>query len=77
MKQEKLKRVLTSKAVKIASDKNLPLSLVDFLLTQDDESTVNNLKVLEENTIRKFKKQLRKDLKMKAIIRQRILQETH
>lgn len=56
MKQEKLHEVLTSKAVKIASDKNLPLSLVDFFIANDEDSTVNNLKILEEG----FNKEVQK-----------------
>lgn len=63
MKQEKLHEVLTSKAVKIASDKNLPLSLVDFFIAQDDESTVNNLKVLEESFNKEVQKAVEKRLK--------------
>lgn len=63
MKQEKLHEVLTSKAVKIASDKNLPLSLVDFFVAQDEESTVNNLKVLEESFNKEVQKAVEKRLK--------------
>ena len=63
MKQEKLHEVLTSKAVKIASDKNLPLSLVDFFIAQDEEATVNNLKVLEESFNKEVQKAVEKRLK--------------
>lgn len=63
MKQEKLHEVLTSKAVKIASDKNLPLSLVDFFIAKDEDSTVNNLKVLEESFNKEVQKAVEKRFK--------------
>jgi hypothetical protein len=63
MKQEKLHEALTSKAIKIASDKNLPLNLVDFFIAQDEEVTVNNLKVLEENFNKEVQKAVEKRLK--------------
>lgn len=63
MKQEKLHEALTSKAIKIASDKNLPLNLVDFFIAQDEESTVNNLKVLEESFNKEVQKAVEKRLK--------------
>ncbi|MGY0373220.1 DUF4355 domain-containing protein [Clostridium sp. JNZ J1-5] len=63
MKQEKLHEVLTSKAVKIASDKNLPLSLVDFFIAKDEEATVSNLKVLEESFNKEVQKAVEKRLK--------------
>lgn len=63
MKQEKLHEVLTSKAIKIASDKNLPLNLVDFFIAQDEEATVNNLKVLEESFNKEVQKAVEKRLK--------------
>ena len=63
MKQEKLHEALTSKAIKIASDKNLPLNLVDFFIAQDEEATVNNLKVLEESVNKEGQKAVEKRLK--------------
>ena len=48
MKQEKLRESLTNKAIKIADDKKLPLSLVDFFIGADEGATLNNLKVLED-----------------------------
>lgn len=63
MKQEKLHEILTSKAVKIASDKNLPLSLVDFFIAKDEDSTVSNLKVLEESFNKEVQKAVEKRLK--------------
>ncbi len=63
MKQEKLHEVLTSKAIKIASDKSLPLNLVDFFIAQDEEATVNNLKVLEESFNKEVQKAVEKRLK--------------
>lgn len=63
MKQEKLHEALTSKAIKIASDKNLPLNLVDFFIAQDEDSTVSNLKVLEESFNKEVQKAVEKRLK--------------
>ena len=63
MKQEKIHEALTSKAIKIASDKNLPLNLVDFFIAQDEEATVNNLKVLEESFNKEVQKAVEKRLK--------------
>lgn len=63
MKQEKLHEALTSKAIKIASDKNLPINLVDFFIAQDEEVTVNNLKVLEESFNKEVQKAVEKRLK--------------
>ena len=63
MKQEKLHEALTSKAIKIASDKSLPLNLVDFFIAQDEEATVNNLKVLEESFNKEVQKAVEKRLK--------------
>ena len=63
MKQEKLHEVLTSKAIKTASDKNLPLNLVDFFIAQDEEATINNLKVLEESFNKEVQKAVEKRLK--------------
>lgn len=63
MKQEKLHEALTSKAIKIASDKNLPLNLVDFFIAQDEEATVNNLKILEESFNKEVQKAVEKRLK--------------
>ncbi|MBC2456588.1 DUF4355 domain-containing protein [Clostridium beijerinckii] len=63
MKQEKIHEALTSKAIKIASDKSLPLNLVDFFIAQDEEATVNNLKVLEESFNKEVQKAVEKRLK--------------
>ena len=48
MKQEKLRESLTNKAIKIANEKKLPLSLVDFFIGADEGATLNKLKVLED-----------------------------
>jgi hypothetical protein len=49
MKQEKLHEALTSKAVKLASEKNLPVELVDFFIADNEENTVQNLSALEQS----------------------------
>lgn len=48
MKQEKLKESLTNKAMKMASEKNLPIELVGFFIGRDEQETTDNLKVLED-----------------------------
>ena len=47
MKQEKQQESLTNQAIKIASDKKLPLPLVDFFIGADEETTKTNLEVFE------------------------------
>ena len=49
MKQEKTHEVLTSKAVKLVSEKNLPVDLVDFFIGENEENTINNLNTLEQS----------------------------
>lgn len=49
MKHEKLHEALTSKAVKLASEKNLPVELVDFFIADNEENTVKNLSTLEQS----------------------------
>jgi hypothetical protein len=49
MKQEKLHEALTSKAVKLASEKNLPVGLVDFFIADSEENTGKNLSALEQS----------------------------
>lgn len=47
MQREKQREMLTNQAMKIASDKKLPLKLVDYFIGSDEETTNNNLEVLE------------------------------
>lgn len=47
MQKESLKKDLTNKAIKIATDKKLPVDLVDFLIGESEESTVKNIEKLE------------------------------
>ncbi|ERI90987.1 hypothetical protein HMPREF1982_03549 [Clostridiales bacterium oral taxon 876 str. F0540] len=47
MQKESLRKDLTNKAIKIATDKKLPVDLVDFLIGQDEETTTKNLEKLE------------------------------
>ncbi|MGG1673839.1 DUF4355 domain-containing protein [Paenibacillus sp. NRS-1783] len=49
MKLEKQRERLTSQAIKIASEKKLPLPLVDFLVGTDEEATTANLAMLEQS----------------------------
>lgn len=48
MKLEKQRERLTSQAIKIASEKKLPLPLVDFFIGTDEEATTANLATLEQ-----------------------------
>jgi len=48
MKQEKLRESLTNKAIKTATEKGLPIELVDFFIGADEEKTTLNLKALED-----------------------------
>lgn len=47
MKQEAIKKDLLTKIQKIAVDKHLPLDIVEFFISQDEESTIGNLSKLE------------------------------
>ncbi|WP_068505350.1 DUF4355 domain-containing protein [Paenibacillus kribbensis] len=49
MKLEKQRERLTSQAIKIASEKKLPLPLVDFFIGADEEATTANLAMLEQS----------------------------
>lgn len=49
MKLEKQRERLTSQAIKIASEKKLPLSLVDFFIGADEATTTANLHALEQS----------------------------
>jgi predicted nuclease with TOPRIM domain len=49
LEKEKARETLTNKALKIASEKKLPVDLVNYFLGQDEESTLNNLFALEKS----------------------------
>lgn len=63
MQLEKQREVLTNKAIKIANEKHLPLSLVDFFIAENEESTVENLSVLEEVFSKSVQGEVEKRLK--------------
>lgn len=48
MEQEKLREALKNKALTLATEKKLPVQLIDFLIGQDEESTLQNLSTFEE-----------------------------
>lgn len=48
MQAEKLREALTSKAMKAAGDKGLPLDLVGYFIGADEDATNANLKTLED-----------------------------
>lgn len=47
MKFEKEKETLTNKTMQIASERNLPIELAGFFIGENEESTLENLKVFE------------------------------
>lgn len=48
MEQEKLREALKNKALTLATEKKLPIQLIDFLIGQDEETTLQNLSTFEE-----------------------------
>ncbi|MFK4304720.1 hypothetical protein ABH892_004887 [Paenibacillus sp. RC254] len=63
MKLEKQRERLTSQAVKIASEKKLPLPLVDFFIGADEEATTVNLGMLEQSLQLAIQQQVEQRLK--------------
>ncbi|MGW8957358.1 DUF4355 domain-containing protein [Paenibacillus sp. NPDC055715] len=63
MKLEKQRERLTSQAVKIASEKKLPLPLVDFFIGADEEATTANLAMLEQALQQAIQHQVEQRLK--------------
>ncbi|WP_149093789.1 DUF4355 domain-containing protein [Paenibacillus terrae] len=63
MKLEKQRERLTSQAVKIASEKKLPLPLVDFFIGTDEEATTANLAMLEQSLQLAIQQQVEQRLK--------------
>jgi hypothetical protein len=63
MKLEKQRERLTSQAIKIASEKKLPLSLVDFFIGADEDTTTANLTVLEQSLQLAVQQQVEQRLK--------------
>lgn len=47
MQKDNSRKELTNKALKLAQEKSLPISLVDYFIGNDEESTINNLTALE------------------------------
>lgn len=47
MQKESLKKDLTNKAIKIATDKKLPVELIDYLIGEDEDVTTKNIEKLE------------------------------
>lgn len=48
MEQEKLRESLKNKALTLATEKKLPIQLIDYFIGQDEESTLQNLAKFEE-----------------------------
>ncbi|WCK55134.1 DUF4355 domain-containing protein [Aneurinibacillus sp. Ricciae_BoGa-3] len=47
LEREKTRETLTNQALKVATEKKLPLDLVNYFLGQDEESTLHNLSALD------------------------------
>lgn len=60
-KSARNKETLQNKALKIASEKNLPVDMVSFFLGQDEESTIGNLTSLE-NSLTNYSKSIRESI---------------
>ncbi|KAF6626351.1 DUF4355 domain-containing protein [Paenibacillus sp. EKM208P] len=63
MKLEKQRERLTSQAIKIASEKKLPLPLVDFFIGADEDETTANLAMLEQSLQLAIQQQVEQRLK--------------
>lgn len=63
MKLEKQRERLTSQAIKVASEKKLPLPLVDFFIGADEEATTANLAMLEQSLQLAIQQQVEQRLK--------------
>jgi hypothetical protein len=63
MKQEKQREQLTSQAIKIASEKKLPLQLVDFFIGTDESTTTANLTAFEQSLQLAVQQQVEQRLK--------------
>ncbi|WP_016821849.1 DUF4355 domain-containing protein [Paenibacillus polymyxa] len=63
MKLEKQRERLTSQAIKIASEKKLPLPLVDFFIGTDEDATTANLDMLEQSLQLAIQQQVEQRLK--------------
>lgn len=48
MKAESTRKDLTNKALKLATEKGLPVEMIDFLVGTDEETTTNNLAAFEK-----------------------------
>lgn len=63
MKKEALKKELTNKALKIATEKGLLTDLVDYFIGQDEETTNKNLETLEKVFTNKLETTVKERLK--------------
>lgn len=48
MKQETVRKDLTNKALKLATEKGLPIEMIDYLVGTDEDTTINNLSTFEK-----------------------------
>lgn len=49
IQNEKTREVLKNKALTVATEKNIPTNVIDFLLGDNEESTISNLSTFEES----------------------------
>lgn len=48
MQKETLRKELTNKGIKLATEKKIPLEIVDYLISSDEESTLRNINNIEQ-----------------------------
>ncbi len=63
MKKEALKKELTNKVLKIATEKGLLTDLVDYFIGQNEETTNKNLETLEKVVTNKLETTVKERLK--------------
>lgn len=49
LEKEKVRETLMNKGLKVATEKKLPIDLVNYFLGQDEEATLTNLSALEKS----------------------------
>lgn len=63
MESQKVRSELKNKALTVAGESGIPTTLLDFFIGEDEESTLNNLKMFTEESNSYVQKQVEKRLK--------------
>lgn len=66
MKREAEREKLRNKALKIATEKNLPTDMVDFFIGENEETTLKNLEVFEETFTNNLEVKIKERLKQNS-----------